>query len=84
MLRLPEILATMDDHEVHGKFIMGTFEAIEFYMLPNPDMAIEKAMQHFRVIQDYEGEGEYMYIDKNFNSIYTCSSTLCCNRRILP
>ncbi|KAJ6592593.1 hypothetical protein B0H19DRAFT_1055300 [Mycena capillaripes] len=56
MLRLPEILSGVDDHELQGKFIMGAFEAREFYMLPSPELAIEEATEHFRVIQDRDAE----------------------------
>jgi hypothetical protein len=61
MLRLPEILAGMDDNEVHGRFISAIFEARCTYMLPNPELAMDKAIEHFRLIQDPDAEGEYMY-----------------------
>jgi hypothetical protein len=60
MLRLPEILSGMDDHELHGRFITEAFESRNFYTLPNPEVAIDKAIEHFRLIQDRDGEGDYM------------------------
>ncbi|KAJ7812455.1 hypothetical protein B0H14DRAFT_1454581 [Mycena olivaceomarginata] len=56
MLRLPEILSGMDDHEIQGRFITSAFEAKEFYTLPNPELAIGKAIEHFRFIQDHDEE----------------------------
>jgi hypothetical protein len=59
MLRLPEMLAEMDDHELHGRFILGAFQARAFYPIPNPDKTINEAIEHFRIIKDLDGEGEY-------------------------
>ncbi|KAJ6565535.1 hypothetical protein DFH09DRAFT_984319 [Mycena vulgaris] len=58
MLRLPEVLSGMDDHELHGRFISGALEARHLYTLPNPEMAIDNAIEHFRLIQDRDGELE--------------------------
>ncbi|KAJ7835260.1 P-loop containing nucleoside triphosphate hydrolase protein, partial [Mycena olivaceomarginata] len=58
MLRLPEILAGMDDPELHGRFVTAAFVARHLYTLPNPEMAIEKAIEHFREIKDADEEGE--------------------------
>jgi hypothetical protein len=58
MRRLPEILSGVDDHELQGRFITAAFEARQFYTLPNPEVAIDKAMEHFRLMQDVDGEGE--------------------------
>ncbi|KAJ7662516.1 hypothetical protein B0H14DRAFT_1075825 [Mycena olivaceomarginata] len=55
-LRLPEILSGMDDHELHGRFIKCALEAHQFYTLPNPELAIGKAIEHFRLIQDRDAE----------------------------
>jgi hypothetical protein len=62
MLRLPEILSRMDDHDLHGQFISGVFDARHFYILPDLEVAIDKAMEHFRLLQarDEELESEYM------------------------
>ncbi|KAJ7808441.1 hypothetical protein B0H14DRAFT_1516155 [Mycena olivaceomarginata] len=57
MLRLPEILSRMNDHELHGRFITSAIEASHFYTLPNLEMAIDEAIEHFRLIQDRDGEG---------------------------
>jgi hypothetical protein len=74
MLRLPEILCGMDDHELHGRFITAAFEARHFYTLPSPELAIDKAIKHFRLIQDHEEEGESvpctLQIDKRLNCVY--------------
>ncbi|KAF7344792.1 NB-ARC domain-containing protein [Mycena venus] len=56
MLHLPDILSRIDDHKLHGQFITEAFESSEFYTLPNPEMAIDNATEHFRLIQDPEGE----------------------------
>jgi hypothetical protein len=68
MLRLPEILSRMDDHELHGRFIAEVFASIdafgssEIYMLlPNPELAMDKGIEHFRLIQDSKGEGPWIY-----------------------
>jgi hypothetical protein len=58
MLRLPEILSGMDDHQLHGQFITEAFESKDFYTLPDPELAIDKAIEHFRLIQDANEEGE--------------------------
>jgi hypothetical protein len=58
MLRLPKILSGVNDHELHGRFITGAFQARYFCMFPNPESAIDKAIEHFRLIQDQNEEGE--------------------------
>ncbi|KAF7344740.1 NB-ARC domain-containing protein [Mycena venus] len=60
MLGLPEILSEMNDHELHGRFITSAFEARGFYTLPDPEMAIDKAMEHFRAIQDHDAEARLL------------------------
>ncbi|KAJ7926037.1 hypothetical protein B0H13DRAFT_2565702 [Mycena leptocephala] len=56
MLRLPEILSAMDDHELHGRFTTEAFESGRFYTLPNPELAIDKATEHFRLVEDHDAE----------------------------
>jgi hypothetical protein len=58
MLRLPEILSGIDDHELHGRFITEAFHSKDFYTLPDPEMAIDKAIENFHLIQDRYGEGK--------------------------
>jgi hypothetical protein len=57
-------------------------------MLSNPEMAIDKAIQHFHLLQDRdeELEGECMYsVDLGvIESNICCSSTLLCDSAILP
>jgi hypothetical protein len=76
MLRLPDVLSGMDDHELHGRFITEAFGSSDFYRLPNPELAISEGIEHFRVIQDREGEGESTCNLTNFESQTCCSSTL--------
>jgi hypothetical protein len=73
MLRLPEILSGMDDHELQGRFIASAFEARSFYTLPNPELAIDKAIEHFHLIQDQEGEGASACTSTNFDLQICCS-----------
>ncbi|KAF8175974.1 hypothetical protein K438DRAFT_1979481 [Mycena galopus ATCC 62051] len=56
MLRLPERLAQIEDHELHGQFITGAFRAMYVYTLPNPERSIAEGLEHFRSIKDLEGE----------------------------
>jgi hypothetical protein len=70
MLCLPEILSLMDDHKLHAQFITGLLEARHLYVLPNLEMAIDKVMEYFCLIQDYDEEGEYIY--------FTCPQPLKC------
>jgi hypothetical protein len=70
----------MDDHELHGRFIAEVFGSIdafgssELYMLlRNPELAMDKGIEHFRLIQDSKGEGQWLYfIDQQIfeSSIY--------------
>jgi hypothetical protein len=60
MLRVPEILSQINDHGLHGRFITGQFLAYTFYTFPNPEKSMNDAIEHFRVIQDVEGEGMYV------------------------
>ncbi|KAF8207419.1 hypothetical protein K438DRAFT_1962342 [Mycena galopus ATCC 62051] len=58
-LRLPEILAQIEDHSIQGQFIVGALLAQYFHTLANPEKSIDEAMEHFRLIHDLNGEGEY-------------------------
>jgi hypothetical protein len=62
MLRLPEFLPVMNDQELYGWFITEALESKNFYTLPDPERAIEKATETFRLIQNHDREGEYMYL----------------------
>ncbi|KAJ7091777.1 hypothetical protein C8R44DRAFT_860986 [Mycena epipterygia] len=56
MLRLPEILSGMDDQELYGRFITEALESKNFYTLPDPERAIEKATEFFRLLQNHDRE----------------------------
>jgi hypothetical protein len=60
MLRLPEILAQINDHRLHGQFIAEAFRAHVFYAIPDPNKYMEEAIQHFHIVKDVEGEGKYL------------------------
>ncbi|KAJ6549886.1 hypothetical protein B0H19DRAFT_1073798 [Mycena capillaripes] len=62
MLCLPEILSGINDHQLHGRFISGAFAARHFYSLPDPELAIDKAIKHFHLIQDPD-EGATYYLE---------------------
>jgi hypothetical protein len=77
MMRLPDILSGMDDHGLYGRFITEALEAWQFYTLPNLELAIDKAIEDFRIIQDRDEEGEYMYcVDLHTFELGMLSSTL--------
>jgi tetratricopeptide (TPR) repeat protein len=63
MLRLPKILSGTDDHDLQGQFITSEFDATPFYTLANPELAIEKAIEHFRLVQNDDRKGEYVNLD---------------------
>jgi hypothetical protein len=69
MLRLPELLTEVDDHDLHGRFIIAVFSARDFYTIPNPEKSIDEAIEHFRMIKHFNGEGEYHCISTN-RSLY--------------
>ncbi|KAJ7830877.1 hypothetical protein B0H14DRAFT_1188446 [Mycena olivaceomarginata] len=50
LLRLREMLADMDDHELHAQSIIEEFQAWQFYKVPNPDKSIDESIDHFRVL----------------------------------
>jgi hypothetical protein len=58
MLRLQEMLTQINDHRLHGRFIVEAFRSRWFYAIPNPEKHIEEAIDHFRMVNDIEGEGE--------------------------
>ncbi|KAJ7765111.1 hypothetical protein B0H14DRAFT_3593245 [Mycena olivaceomarginata] len=61
MTRLPDILSGMDDHGLYGRFITEALEAWQFYTLPNLELAIDKAIEDFRIIQDRDEEAGYYF-----------------------
>ncbi|KAF7373146.1 NB-ARC domain-containing protein [Mycena sanguinolenta] len=68
MLRLPEILARMGDHGLHGWFIIEAFESEIFAAIPSAEKSLDEAIEHFHAIQDVETHlylavGEY-YFDR--------------------
>ncbi|KAJ7765964.1 hypothetical protein B0H14DRAFT_3592726 [Mycena olivaceomarginata] len=56
MLRLPEMLVDMNDHDLHGQFIAASLQAWQFYTIPNPEKSIDEAIEHFRIMKDLDGE----------------------------
>ncbi|KAF8156362.1 hypothetical protein K438DRAFT_1861994 [Mycena galopus ATCC 62051] len=68
MLRLPEILAGIDDHELHGQFITGALKARHFYTLPNLERSIAEATEHFRIIKDFDGEARLYNATAEYHS----------------
>jgi hypothetical protein len=73
MLRLPEILDQMKDHDLHGKFIIGTFKARHFYEISDPDKLMAIGLEHFQMTKDLEGEGKYWVL--LINLIQMCASS---------
>ncbi|KAJ6457683.1 hypothetical protein C8R45DRAFT_880271 [Mycena sanguinolenta] len=61
MLRLPEILRQIHDHELHGRFIIEAFESKIFSVIPNPEKSLDEAVEHFHMIQDLEEEA-HLYL----------------------
>jgi hypothetical protein len=59
MLQLPEMLAKIDDPNLHGHFVTEALRAMEHYTLPDPDKYIDEAVKYFQVSKDLDGEGEY-------------------------
>jgi hypothetical protein len=59
MLRVPEMLAGMEDHELHALFLIGALQAWQFYTVPNLDKSIDEAIKHLCTIKNLRGEGEY-------------------------
>ncbi|KAJ7789839.1 hypothetical protein B0H14DRAFT_3161809 [Mycena olivaceomarginata] len=56
MRHLHEMLPQIDDHRLHGQFIVEAFRARWFYAIPNPDKYMDEAIEHFRIVNDIEGE----------------------------
>ncbi|KAF8180734.1 hypothetical protein K438DRAFT_1976549 [Mycena galopus ATCC 62051] len=62
MLRLPELLDKTVDHELQGRFITEALEGKHFSAIPNPERSIEQAIEHFRIINDLEGEARLYFV----------------------
>ncbi|KAF8131749.1 hypothetical protein K438DRAFT_1998841 [Mycena galopus ATCC 62051] len=56
LLRLPEILGVLNDHGLSGQYISRLFETSQFYTIIDPEKSLQEAIEHFRVIEDLEGE----------------------------
>ncbi|KAF8164361.1 P-loop containing nucleoside triphosphate hydrolase protein [Mycena galopus ATCC 62051] len=56
MLRLPEILSGVDDQDIYGQFITATLESRHFHILLYPELATEKAIEHFHLTQNHDRE----------------------------
>ncbi|KAJ6457632.1 hypothetical protein C8R45DRAFT_563663 [Mycena sanguinolenta] len=61
MLRLPEILARMGDHDLRGWFIIEAFESKLFAVISNAEKFLDEAIEHFHMIQDVESEA-HLYL----------------------
>ncbi|KAJ7848507.1 P-loop containing nucleoside triphosphate hydrolase protein, partial [Mycena olivaceomarginata] len=59
MLCVPDILAKMDDHKIHGRYITEAIQTFELNSILDPEKSIEQGIEHFRIIRDIEGEGKY-------------------------
>ncbi|KAJ7831312.1 hypothetical protein B0H14DRAFT_2804975 [Mycena olivaceomarginata] len=55
-LRLPEILHEINDHELSGQFIIQLFRSWEFSEVVDPEKSLHEGIEHFRAIEDPEGE----------------------------
>ncbi|KAJ7864641.1 hypothetical protein B0H14DRAFT_3603109 [Mycena olivaceomarginata] len=58
MPHLQEMLPQIKDHRLHGQFIIEAFRAKLLYAIPNPDKYMDEAIEHFRIVNDIEGEAE--------------------------
>lgn len=65
MLCLPEILAKIDDHNIHGLFITEAIQGLNFQTIPDPEQSIAEATEHFRISGNVEGEGKYCCLKKH-------------------
>jgi hypothetical protein len=65
MPHLQEMLPQIKDHRLHGQFIIEAFRAKLLYAIPNPDKYMDEAIEHFRIVNDIEGEGECCYPWRN-------------------
>ncbi|KAF7373142.1 NB-ARC domain-containing protein [Mycena sanguinolenta] len=61
MMRLPEILGRIHDHELHGRFIIEAFDSRIFSAIPDPQKSLDEALEHFHMIQDLEEEA-HLYL----------------------
>ncbi|KAF8215040.1 hypothetical protein K438DRAFT_1749140 [Mycena galopus ATCC 62051] len=87
MLHLPEILSQIDDHKLHGQFIIGALNSYSVHQMIEPKISIAQGIQHFRMIKDLEGEAElsvragdyYLYHvadPKTAQNFYSCALSL--------
>ncbi|KAK7030126.1 NB-ARC domain-containing protein [Favolaschia claudopus] len=58
MLRLPEILPMINDHTLHGLYVISSLQSEVFYTLPDPTKSITEARDHFKVTGDLEAEAQ--------------------------
>ncbi|KAJ7850533.1 hypothetical protein B0H14DRAFT_2581968 [Mycena olivaceomarginata] len=61
MLRLQEMLPQINDHHLYGQFIVEAFRARWFHAIPDPEKYMDEAIEHFRIVNDIEGEAR-LYI----------------------
>ncbi|KAJ7111965.1 hypothetical protein C8R44DRAFT_856537 [Mycena epipterygia] len=67
LLRLPEMLDQMDDHELHGRFITETFDVWQFYPITDPSKSIDEAIGHFRINNDVQKEARFYNVIAAYN-----------------
>jgi hypothetical protein len=61
MLCLQEMLPQINDHRLHGQFIIEAFSARWFHTIPDPETYMDEGIEHFRIANDTEGEGKCCY-----------------------
>ncbi|KAJ7323160.1 hypothetical protein DFH08DRAFT_817739 [Mycena albidolilacea] len=96
MRRLYEMLPQINDHQRHGQFIVEAFRARWFYAIPKLDRAMDEAIEHFRIVNNIEGEARLYtvvatyYVDsprdhKNTQNLYHQALSLAsqCNSQLV-
>ncbi|KAK6977185.1 NB-ARC domain-containing protein [Favolaschia claudopus] len=58
MSRIPEILPMINDHTVHGLYVISSLQSEVFYTLPDATKSITEARDHFKVTGDLEAEAQ--------------------------
>jgi hypothetical protein len=73
MLRLQEMLPQINDHHLYGQFIVEAFRAKWFHAIPDPEKYMDEAIEHFRIVNDIEGE---VLLPHEGAIIYMCPARL--------
>ncbi|KAF8186584.1 hypothetical protein K438DRAFT_2153271, partial [Mycena galopus ATCC 62051] len=71
LLPLGKKLDKVNDPKLSGEFIIRVFQMWEFSPLINPENSLRVGLEHFRVINDMEGEAQLYYMAASYylNSI---------------